>query len=351
MKILLITDLYPIKANEKTTPRTLPNFVKSWEILGHSVDVIKPNLLPNSFLRGKPYYKQGVYGNILNLNYWLPFLQSAPLPKDYDLIISHMPCGTLYADRLKRPFTAGVHVSDLKLLTSPIYQIYFRKRLLTALKNAKTIACRSEMIKKKLLSIHPEFNEKTFTAPSGIDEKLIIKRTPLQDKRNIQVVTCANLIKRKNVDKLINAMQGLEGFCLTVIGDGKELNKLKKIGGSVIFTGRISPEDVHEHMKNADIFVLPSVDETFGLVYLEAMAAGCITVCTKDDGVDGIINDGENGYTTLPIPEEIRKTLLKIKDLNEDEIKTVSYNTHMTAKKYTSENCALNYLQQIDKFL
>ena len=51
MNILFITDLYPVNENEKTTPKTLLNFVKEWENSMHNIDVIKPNFILNSFLR------------------------------------------------------------------------------------------------------------------------------------------------------------------------------------------------------------------------------------------------------------------------------------------------------------
>ncbi|MFW2551510.1 hypothetical protein, partial [Klebsiella pneumoniae] len=70
MKILMITDLYPVKEDEVNTPKTLYNFVRSWECQGHKVDVIKPNFLLNSFLRQKPFYKTGWYGNVYNVNYF-----------------------------------------------------------------------------------------------------------------------------------------------------------------------------------------------------------------------------------------------------------------------------------------
>ena len=56
MKILVITDLYPIKDEEKFTPKTIKNFVEAWENLGHEIRIIKPNFLFNSFLRKKPFY-------------------------------------------------------------------------------------------------------------------------------------------------------------------------------------------------------------------------------------------------------------------------------------------------------
>ena len=49
-------------------------------------------------------------------------------------------------------------------------------------------------------------------------------------------------------------------------------------------------------MAGADFFVMPSYPEGLGIVYLEAMGEGCITIGTKGEGIDGIIRDGENGF-------------------------------------------------------
>lgn len=352
MKILFISDLFPVKKNEPLTPRTLYDFVEGWKVLGHKVDVIKPNFIFNSFLRGKPYYKNGNYNGVLNLNFWLPFLGKIKPPKEnYDIVIAHMPSGILYADKLGLPFVAGIHNSDLTVLTNPLYKIHFKKRLDKALRNAKAIACRSFVIQKKLLGLYPEFAEKTFVAPSGVDENIIIERVPLQNRDKIKVLTCANFKKRKNINKVIEALKGLEGFELTVIGDGKDRKLLEKIDPSVTFTGRLSYQEVLTKMRESDIFILPSTDETFGMVYLEAMASGCITICTKNDGIDGIIKNGENGFLTLPISTEIRKTILNIKDMDDDTLKTISYNSFTTINQYTKKSACEKYLQQIFKIL
>lgn len=352
MKILFITDLYPIKDSEPTTPRTLYDFVKGWQALGHNVDVIKPNFILNSFLRKKPYYRQGKYNDVLNLNFWFPFLGKIKPPKEnYDIVIAHMPSGILYADKLGLPFIAGVHSSDITVLTSPIYKFHFKKRLETALHNAKAIACRSYVIQKKLLEMYPEFKPKTFIAPSGIESKTIVERTPLQNRDKIKVLTCANLKKRKNIDKVIEALKGLESFELTVIGDGDNRQKLEEIDSSVIFTGRISNADVLAKMRESDIFILPSVGETFGMVYLEAMASGCITIGTKGDGIDGFIRNKQNGFLTLPVASEIRKLLLNIKNMDEKSVKTLSRNSFNTIKRLTRTSVCEHYLQQIFKIL
>lgn len=352
MKILFITDLYPIKDSEPTTPRTLYDFVKGWQALGHNVDVIKPNFILNSFLRKKPYYRQGKYKEVLNLNFWFPFLGKIPPQKEnYDIVIAHMPSGILYADKLGLPFIAGVHNSDITVLTSPIYKFHFKKRLETALHNAKAIACRSYVIQKKLLEMYPEFKPKTFIAPSGIESKTIVERTPLQNRDKIKVLTCANLKKRKNIDKVIEALKGLESFELTVIGDGDNRQKLEGIDSSVIFTGRISNADVLAKMRESDIFILPSVGETFGMVYLEAMASGCITIGTKGDGIDGFIRNKQNGFLTLPVASEIRKLLLNIKNMDEKSVKTLSRNSFNTITRLTRTSVCEHYLQQIFKIL
>ena len=386
MNILFVTDLYPVKSDEKTTPRTLLAFVDEWKKMGHNVDVLKPNFIFNSFLRGKPFYKSGKYGDVFNINYWTPFwfnvkrkfnigLGEFSQLKDnkYDIVVAHMPSGILFADKLGLPFVAGIHNSDIEVLTNPLYKIHFKSRLEKALKNAKAIACRSFVLHNKLLKLYPEFEEKIFVAPSGIDEKAVKQLESeaamfLDAKQNekhsadtnfsrftshvspIKAITCAHFKKRKNIDKVIKACKGLEGFELTVIGDGKERKSLGKIDKNVNFTGRLPHDEVLVKMRESDVFVLPSVGETFGMVYLEAMVSGCITVCTKGDGVDGIIKNGENGFLTEPNVDAIRETLLNIKNLDENRLKTLRINSFQTVFELTSLKCAEHYLQQILRF-
>ena len=104
-------------------------------------------------------------------------------------------------------------------------------------------------------------------------------------------------------------------------------------------------------MHNSDIFILPSIGETFGMVYLEAMSQGCITICTKDDGISGIIKNGENGFLTLPNANDIKKIILNIKNMDNDSLNTLRYNSFQTIQEYTSDKCAREYLQQIFKIL
>lgn len=372
MKILFITDLYPVKNNEKTTPRTLSNFVEDWRTSGHEVDVIKPNFILNSFLRKKPFYKEGNYDGVLNLNFWTPFWGKIKAPKKhYDIVIAHMPSGILYADKLNLPFIAGIHSSDLAILTSPLYRFHFKKRMEKALENAKAIACRSFVLKDKFLKLYPQFENKTFTAPSGVDEKIIQSSGFLHKLNNsagnaisgqarndekfaaspLKVLTCGNYKKRKNIEKVLEAVYGLDGFELTVIGEGTDSVKLRKLNPDAVFKGWQPHEKVLEQMRKCDIFILPSMGETFGMVYLEAMASGCVTICTKGDGIDGIIKNNENGFTVNPDKSEIKNLLQHIKNMDDDSLKLLLQNSFQTVNQYTRKACAENYLQQIFKIM
>ena len=247
MRILFITDLYPVQGDEKTTPKTLYNFVEEWKKLGHTVDIIKPNFIFNSFLRKKPFYKTGKYGDVYNINFWTPFWfdikNKFNFSNDYDLVIAHMPSGILFADKLGVPFVAGIHNSDLKVLTKPIYKLFGKKHI-RALKNAKAIACRSYVIKAKLLKLFPEFENKTFVAPSGIDENIIQEPLNCQFDRCTKILTCANLKKRKNIDKLIQACKDLNEIELKVVGDGEIKKQLENLDSTVKYTGMLNSQEV-----------------------------------------------------------------------------------------------------------
>lgn len=349
MKILFITDLYPVQDDEKHTPKTLYNFVQEWKNLGHEVNVIKPNFLLNSFLRKKPYYKTGQYGDIFNTNYITPFLfdVTKKIPEfEYDVIVSHMPSGIIFSNKLKGKKICAVHISDLEVLTNPVYSIYFKTQMEKAYKNADGIACRSQILQYKFLKLYPQYAEKTFLCESGINFEPILRTN--NSRKNI--LTCANFIKRKNIDKLILAVNEMSEYTLTIIGDGSEFKNLKHIAGKNIkFTGYLEHLKVIEEMKKADIFILPSVNETFGMVYLEAMACSCITVGVENEGIDGIIKNGENGFLINPTQQEIKNILSKISQFNEQQVKDILQNCYNTAISYNSAHCANEYIENILK--
>ena len=128
----------------------------------------------------------------------------------------------------------------------------------------------------------------------------------------------------ENVDVVIKTLylyrKKNKNAILTIIGDGPEKESLKKlcykfrIDNTVIFTGHLSNSEVIEHMSRSEYFIMPSVNEGFGIVYIEAMACGCVTIGTKGEGIDGFIMDGENGILCCPNEKEIVDRLIQCEE-------------------------------------
>ena len=100
-------------------------------------------------------------------------------------------------------------------------------------------------------------------------------------------------------DKFILSSETGENAELIIGGEGPEMANLKSqseglgLGGRVKFIGWI--KDVEAFLKTVDIFVLPSLDEPFGIAVLEAMAMGKTIIATKSQGPREILNN-ENAY-------------------------------------------------------
>ena len=96
-----------------------------------------------------------------------------------------------------------------------------------------------------------------------------------------------------------------EKISLTVIGDGPEEDALRTLAGqleltgAVRFVGRLTRPEMAELYKDHDAFVLASRAETFGVVYVEAMAAGLPVIATRCGGPEDFV-DASNGILAAP---------------------------------------------------
>ena len=166
---------------------------------------------------------------------------------------------------------------------------------------ADTVVCVSSLLRRRL-------EECGVCAPmdvilNGFNVRYV-KEGPQKDPAHIMQV--GNLIPRKKTDMTIRAVAMLKSQIgkvrFTSIGSGPELEKLEalaaecNVADDVIFAGQLSNQEVQERMSEATYFVMPSVREGFGIVYLEAMAAGCIVIGTEGEGIADAITHGENGF-------------------------------------------------------
>jgi glycosyltransferase involved in cell wall biosynthesis len=106
------------------------------------------------------------------------------------------------------------------------------------------------------------------------------------------------------------------GLAVLEIGDGTNKNNSHSSGPAVVFAGKISDGEKADHFRLADVYVMPSSGEGFGIVYLEALACGVPVIGSKADGSREALLNGKLG--TLVDPRDRNELLSAIaKALNE----------------------------------
>ncbi len=103
----------------------------------------------------------------------------------------------------------------------------------------------------------------------------------------------------KQIDQIKAVLENVPGTRLAVVGDGPARADLEAhfAGLPVKFMGFMKGESLSQAYASADIFVFPSALETFGLVVVEAMAAGLPVVSSRVGGVREVVEEGVTGYT------------------------------------------------------
>ena len=124
-------------------------------------------------------------------------------------------------------------------------------------------------------------------------------------------VTAGQLIPRKGLDLLLDAVARYRaeiGPCrLRVIGDGPQRDALRAqaerlgLADAVDFTGRLPHEQMTKHLRDADLFVFPTLYDLIGRVVVEAITAGTpVAASTLSGGAGVLIHEGENGVLMDP---------------------------------------------------
>lgn len=195
---------------------------------------------------------------------------------------------------------------------------------------------------------------------TSLKERDILKQMPTeQEKRKLRkelnlkedkiIISVGQFIYRKGYDVLIKAMQNIDkNIGVYIIGDNptQEYLKLQKQFNlaNLYFVGFKTKEKLKKYYMSADLFVLPTREDIWGLVINEAMAMG-VPVITTDKCVAGLelVENGVNGYI-VPI-EDSEILAEKINKIFSEDYKKMGESSLNKIKFYTIEQMAKKHLE------
>lgn len=169
-----------------------------------------------------------------------------------------------------------------------------------------------------------------------------------------------SITPRKGLHLLLKACALLkqkgDRFTLNIVGGGSQQQELElfcrqhELTECVQWIGQVDYKVLGHYFHQADVFVLPTLEDTWGMVILEAMAVGKAMLCSKFAGASELIEDGENGYRFDPNEPEKLATLMHcfIDDLSLSAV--MGGKAKQTMTHYTPEMAA-NFLGQVTFFV
>ncbi|HOJ76715.1 MAG TPA: DUF1957 domain-containing protein [Bacillota bacterium] len=182
------------------------------------------------------------------------------------------------------------------------------------------VICCSQYMKTEIRNLFDTDPELIYVIPNGV-RQINIVRKPNHNKQ--QLFFCGRLVREKGVQDLIQAYAGIAGLYpdseLLIAGSGPYMHELQdltrhlNLESRVKFLGFISEQVRNQYLAEVNIAIFPSLYEPFGIVALEAMAAGVPVIASKTGGLGETVQDGVNGLTFTPGDvNELQRCLLKL---------------------------------------
>lgn len=133
-------------------------------------------------------------------------------------------------------------------------------------------------------------------------------------------ISVGNLKPIKGFDTLIHAFSkaNMGRFSLTIVGAGPERSRLQAqidrlhLSNKIHLAGQITREEIHRLMQKSHAFVLASKGETFGVAYIEAMAAGLPVIATRCGGPEDFVNQSNGLLVDVDNSEQLAQAMLEL---------------------------------------
>lgn len=288
----------------------------------------------------------------------------------YDVINTHFviptgPVGDWLARKASIPNVLSVHGGDLydpSKWMSPHRHSILRFSVRRLLRKADAVVGQSS---NTINNVHTYYDPEIECEciPLGIvrpDDLAEIPRSRygLSDD-DLVLVTVGRLVSRKALDQLIDIVKQMNNdkVHLFIVGSGPQEQPLKSIAQEhgvtkqVHFLGQIDEQEKLELLRMADIYVSTSQHEGFGIVYLEAMAAGLPVICYDYGGQTDFLESDTNGYVVkLNDKIEFQKACQRLLD-NLDLRNKIGQHNLLAVEAYYIDHCAGQYEKLYEKVI
>ncbi len=221
------------------------------------------------------------------------------------------------------------------------------KRQMSAAGSRKIIAV-CQQVKQEIMDTYHVPDSKVVVVHNGVDHERFNPRRRAREGRHIRgelgipadrpvVLFVGTGFRRKGLDRLLRIWNDreLEGVCLLVVGDDARLssyrNRWKR--KEIVFVG--AQRHVENYYAAADLFVLPSIQEAFGNVVLEALASGLPVITVAGVGpTDKMQGELKEGILADPDdPTELKSKMLRF--LDPARWSSLSHQARQLAEKFS----------------
>lgn len=247
------------------------------------------------------------------------------------------------------PWIMARHYLTRKLPALALYQK-------AAVRNADLIHATAESERQNLLKLG--YNDKIKIVANGIDVDSIILKDNWRRKKSILFLSRIHI--KKGIDFLLEAVaqlkEELSGYTIHIAGEGDEayIGALKKraaelgVAPMTDFCGGVYGEQKWIMFQEADLFVLPTYSENFGIAVAEALASGTPVITTKGTPWQEL-DSHRCGWWTEVGTKPTKEALLKFLSLTESELETMGRNgRRLVEEKYSTRKVAENMVKMYE---
>ena len=232
-----------------------------------------------------------------------------------------------------------------------LFRSYYNFLIPRILQSSKKVITVSNFSKREILKHYKIEENKVDVIYNAVSKEFTPSKKGNYEK---YILGVSSLSKHKNFDMLIKSFNKIKDkdLKLYIIGEKNRnlnniLTKEHKLNSDVIFTGRVSDQELAELYSNAVCFVFPSLYEGFGIPPLEAMSCGCPIAVSNIASLPEVCRDAALYFDPLDM-EDIAAKILKVVQ-NNDMKKTLIRKGFNQVKKYSWEKSANKLINVINK--